>query len=219
MRLINWKVGLKLKWAKYFVLSSASADNVNNRDSHNIILIIKDTKLYVPVVTLPARDNQKLSKLLSKVFERSVYWNEHKTKSDNKNTTNEFGYFLESNFVGVHRLFVLVYANHGDNAKSFNVTKYYLQKGIIKHYNVIVSGKNFCDQTFDSDIKRYAEIRKLTTGQHEDCTTGCLLDYDYIKNHYRLISVDLSRQNELDADGKAIQMQEIKINLCLFNNF
>ena len=46
------------------------------------------------------------------------------------------------------------------------------------------------DQPIDSDIKRYGEIRKLTTGQAEDYATGCLLDYDYIKNHYRLIAVD-----------------------------
>ena len=62
--------------------------------------------------------------------------------------------------------------------------------------------------SIDSDTKRYEEIRILTTGQGEDYTTGCLLDYDYIKNHYRLIAVDLSRQKELDADPKAIQQIE-----------
>ena len=56
--------------------------------------------------------------------------------------------------------------------------------------------------------KRYDEIRKLTTGRGKYYTTGCLLDYDYIKNHYRLIAVDLSRQKELDADPKAIQQIE-----------
>ena len=55
-----------------------------------------------------------------------------------------------------------------------------------------------------SDIMRYEEIRKLTTGQGEDYTTGCLSDYEYIKNHCKLISVDSSRQNKLDADLKAI---------------
>ena len=75
-------------------------------------------------------------------------------------------------------------------------------------YNVIINGKNFYDQATDSDIKRYEEIRKLTTGQGEDYTTGCLLDYEYIKSHYRLISVDLSRQKQLDADPKAIQKIE-----------
>ena len=62
---------------------------------------MKDTKLYMPVVTLSARGNQKLSKLLSKGSERSVYWNEYKTKFENKNTTNEIRYFFESNLVGV----------------------------------------------------------------------------------------------------------------------
>ena len=70
-------------------------DNTNNKgidktnaNSNNIFFTIKDTTLYVPIVTLSVRGNQKLSKLLSKGFERSVYWNEYKTKSENKNTTN-----------------------------------------------------------------------------------------------------------------------------------
>ena len=59
-------------------MSAAGADNLNdNNNANNIIFTIKDTKLYVPIVTLSARNNQKLSKLLSKGFERSVYWNEH----------------------------------------------------------------------------------------------------------------------------------------------
>ena len=63
--LINCKVELKLQWTKFFVLSEAGADNVNYRDSNNIILTIKDTKLYVPAVTLSARDNQEPSKRLT----------------------------------------------------------------------------------------------------------------------------------------------------------
>ena len=72
MPLINCKVELKLKWTKYCVLSAASNENdINvNNNANNIIFTIKDTKLYVPVVTLSARNNQKLSKLLSKGFER-----------------------------------------------------------------------------------------------------------------------------------------------------
>ena len=57
------------------------------------------------IATLLKRDNQKFSKLLSKGSERSVYWNKYKTKSDNKNTTSEFRYFLKSNFVAVNSLF------------------------------------------------------------------------------------------------------------------
>ena len=55
---------------------------------------------------------------------------------------------------------------------------------------MIINGKSFYDQPIDSDIKRYEEIRKLTTGQGKDYTAGCLLDYDYIKNRCRLIAVD-----------------------------
>ena len=110
--LVNCKVQQKLRRKKCCVLSVDGTDNVNdNDDDNNIIFAIKDRKLYVPVVNLSARDNQKLSKILSKGFERSVYQNEYKTKSDDKNKTKEFIYFLESNFVRVNRLFVLVYSN------------------------------------------------------------------------------------------------------------
>ena len=108
---------LKLKWKNPCVLSSNGNDSDAN--SNNIIFTIKDTKLHVPVVTLSAKDNRRLSKLLSKGFERSVFWNENKTKSENKNTTNEYRYFLESNFVGVNKLYVLVYSNANDNAKRY----------------------------------------------------------------------------------------------------
>ena len=73
----------------YFVFSVAGNDNdIDSGDE--IIFIMKDTKVYVSVATLSAKDNQKLSKLFSKGLERSVYWNEYKTKSENKNT-NEGG--------------------------------------------------------------------------------------------------------------------------------
>ena len=77
---------------------------------------------------------------------------------------NKYRYFFESNFVGVNRLFVLVYTNEDNNAKRFKIRIYYLPKGIIKNYNDIINGKNFYGHAIDSDIKRYKEIRKLTTG-------------------------------------------------------
>ena len=188
-------------------MSAVGNDNTNNNPD-NVIFTIKDIKLYVPAITLSSKDNQKLSKLLRKVFEWSVYWNKYKTKDKNETTANEYRCFLESNFVRVSRLFVLVYSNQDANSKRFKTRRYYLPKEIIDNYNVISNGKNFYDQAIDSDIKRYEEIRKLTTGHGEDYTTGCLLYYDYIKYHYRLIVVDLSRQKELDADPKAIQQIE-----------
>ena len=75
MPLIDCKVELKLKWEKYYVLSAVGNDNTN-ANTNNIIFTIKNTKLYVPVVTLLAKGDQKLSKLLGKISKRSVYWNE-----------------------------------------------------------------------------------------------------------------------------------------------
>ena len=83
MPLINFKVELKRKKTNHCVLSAAGADNVD-ANSDNIIFTIKDTKWYFPVVTLSAKENQKLSKLLRKGFERSVYWNEYERKTENK---------------------------------------------------------------------------------------------------------------------------------------
>ena len=62
-------------------------------------------------------------------------------------------------FVGVNRLFLLVYSNEDDNSERFKAKRYYLPKGIIDNYNVIFNGKNFYNQPIDSDIKRYEEIR------------------------------------------------------------
>ena len=67
---------------------------------------------------------------------------------------------------------------------------------------MIIKGKKLNDQSIDSDIKIYEKIRKLTTGQGEDYTTECLLDYEYVKNHYRLVAVDLCRKKELDVNPK-----------------
>ena len=75
MLLINCKVELKPKWAKHCVLAAAGPDNIN-KDPDNINFTIKNKKLYVSVVILSARDNQKLSKLLSREFEGSLHWNE-----------------------------------------------------------------------------------------------------------------------------------------------
>ena len=134
-------------------MSAAGADN--NDTYSNIIFTIKDTRLYVSVVTLPARSDQKLSKRLSKGFERSICWNKYKAKSENINKTNEYEYFLKSNFVGVNRLFVLVYSNQDYNTKRFKTKRHYLPKGIIDNYHVIVNGKHFYDQTIDCDVKRF----------------------------------------------------------------
>ena len=109
---------MKLRWTKHCALSvlgSVNADNDDGYSSDNIIFTIKD-KLYVPVVTLLAEGNQKLSK----------------QKKEIENTTNEQKQLLESNFVGVNRLFVVVYFNRGNDIKRYSGKNYYLPKFIIK---------------------------------------------------------------------------------------
>ena len=79
-------------------------------------------KTEIKLIALSAKDNQKLSRFLSKGFERSVYWNEYETKSENKNTANEYRSFLESNFIGVNRSFLLVYSNQDSNSAKISST-------------------------------------------------------------------------------------------------
>ena len=63
---------------------------------------------------------------------------------------------------------MLVYSNQDNDSKRFKTRRYYFPKGIVDNHNVIINGKIFYDQAVDSDIKRYVEIRDLTTGQSDD---------------------------------------------------
>ena len=94
---IKCKVELKFKWTKHCVLCAAGNDNTID-NPNNTIFTIKDTNLYVPVVTLSARDNEKLSRLLSKGLEDQFIGVTIKPKTDNKNITNEYRYFFEPKF-------------------------------------------------------------------------------------------------------------------------
>ena len=82
----------------------------------------------------------------------------------------------------------------------------------------MIDGKNFFDQPVKNDKVTYKNIRKITTGQGDDHTTGFLLDYIYFKNYYNIIAVDLSKQQALDADPKAIQQINFTANLDKANN-
>ena len=78
----------------------------------------------------------------------------------------------------------------------------------ITNYNVLIDGRTSYDQPINDQIKKHNDIRKTETEQGDDYTTGCLLDYQYFKDHYQLIAVDLRKQKELDADSRAIQRIE-----------
>ena len=144
-------------------------------------------------------------------FERSVYWNSYETKPAKLIEQGKNIYeLLNASFQGVKRLFVFAYfiaaGNDADQEAGIKDNKkYFLPRGEIKNYNVLIDGRNFYDQPINDIIKQYDEVRKVSTGYGDDYTTGCLLDYAYFKDNYRLIAVDLSKQKALDADPRAIQ--------------
>ena len=69
----------------------------------------------------------------------------------------------------------------------------------------MIDGKNLFDQPINNDSKAYENIRIIATGLGDDYTTGCLLDYPYFKENYKIIANDLSKQKALDSDPRAIQ--------------
>ena len=119
-------------------------------------------------------------------------------------------HLIEPCFQGVNRPFVLAFEN---DAQRLSNKKYYLQNVETKDYNVMIDGKNFFDQPIKNDKVTYENIRKIAAGRGDDYTTGCLLDYTYFKKYYKIIAVDLSKQQALDADPKAIQLINFTANL------
>ena len=200
MPLSNCKIKLNLTWKKECVLSI---------DAANAVFIINDTKLYIPVATLSKEDNKDFIEQQNKGFQRSIYWNEYKTKEkdENKdaNNANTVTYInLDPSFQDVNRLFLMAYNRAAVQATRNGQRKYYLPR---------IDGRNFYDNPIESDIEKYRELKKLIIGKVEDYTTGSLLDYNYFNKHYRLVAVDLSKQKELDADPRAIQQIEFKYML------
>ena len=119
-------------------------------------------------------------------------------------------HLIEPSFEGVNRLVVLAFQN--DAQRTSNKRDYILNVEL-KYYNVIIDEKNFFDQPVKNDKVTYKNIRKIATGKGDDYTTGCLLDYPYFKDHYKMIAIDLSKQQALDADPRAIQQINFTANL------
>ena len=204
--LINCKIKLNLTWKKECVLSTCAGEAV---------FIINDTKLYVPVVTLSKEDNKDFIEQQNKGFQRSIYWNEYKSKEINENAdANVFKYInLDPSFQSVNRLSVMAYNRANGQPTRNGQRKYYLPRIDIEKYNVIIDGRNFYDNPIESDIEKYRELKKVMIGKGEDNTTGSLFDFNYFDKHYKLVSADLSKQKELDADPRAIQQIEFKYML------
>ena len=138
MPLINCKIKLNLRWKKECVLST---------DAGNAVFIINDTKMYVLVVALTKEDNKDFIEQKNKGFQRSIYWNEYKTKGLTENAdANNFKYIsLDPSFQGVNRLFVMAYSSANDQPTRNGQQKYYLPRNDLNKYNVIIDGRNFYD--------------------------------------------------------------------------
>ena len=142
---INCKVELSLRWYENCVLTNVAG---------NSTFKITDAKLYVPVVTLSAEDNAKLSKLLTEGFKRSVYWNKYKVIPEKiYNANDNIRILIDPSWQGMNRLFVLAYLN--DNTSIVNShRKYFLPRVEIKNYNIEIDGRNFYDQPINDLIKQ-----------------------------------------------------------------
>ena len=162
------------------------------------------------MVTLSTQDNAKLLTQLKSGFKKAISWNKCLSKPELLAQNSNLNHLVEPSFQGVNRLFVLAFEN---DAQRTSKRRYYIPNVEIKDYNVMIDGKNFFDQPVKNNKVTYENIRKTATGKGDDYTTGCLLDYIYFKNHYKMIAVDLSKQQALDADPKAIQQINFTANL------
>ena len=122
---------------------------------------------------------------MSEGFKRSIYWTKYKVIDNilvEITANNEEKYIrelLDSSYQGVKRLFVLAYDNTvGDNQVSIDsFKKHFLPRVKMENYNIKIDGKNFYDQPINDSVKQYDEIRKISTGQDDDYTTGLFVGF------------------------------------------
>ena len=163
----NCKVNFEVNWIESCILSS---------DGNAAKFGITDAKLHVPIVTLSTKDSVNLTKQLNEGFKRSVYCNSYETKPAKLIEKGKNLYkLLNALFQGVRRLFVLAYVvaagAANDEAGIKDNKKYFLPRGEINNYNVLIDGRNFYDQPINDLIQQYDQVRKVSTGQGDDYTT------------------------------------------------
>ena len=204
MPLINFEVNLILTWTSRCVFIATAVQN------QAATFEITDTKLYVPAVTLSTKENTKLLQQLKSDFKRVINWNKYLSKPELLAQNPNLNHLVEPSFQGTNRLFVLAFENNDDRTSD---DEYYLPTVEIKDYNIVINVENFFDQPIKNNKITYDNITKIATGQGDDYTTGCLLDYQYFTDTYKMIAVDLSKQQALDADPRAIQQINFTANL------
>ena len=198
MPLINCEVNLILTWSSTCVITNSTGAGTFE---------ITDTNLYVPVATLSTQDNSKLRPQLKSGFKRVISWNKYLSKPELLRQNPNLNDLVEPSFQGVNRLFLLAFEN--ETLHSGN----YLPNVEIKDYNNRINGENVFDQPVENNKVTYDNIRKIATGQGDDYTASFLLDYLYFKDSYKMIAVDVSNQQVLDADPSANQQINFTANL------
>ena len=202
--LFNCEVNLILTWSSTCVLVATGIQN------QSATFVITDTKLYVPVVTLSTKENTKFFQQLKSGFKRVINWNKYLSKPELLAQNPNLNHLIEPSFQGVNRLFVLAFENDDDIASH---NEHYLPTVEIKDYNIMINGENFFDQPIKNNKVTYENIRKIAIGQGDDYTTSCSLDYSNFADTYKMIAVDLSKQQALHADPRAIQQINFTANL------
>ena len=167
MLLINFEISLDLNRSKNYIIA------VTNVVDQAITFSRTDTKLYVTVVTLSIQDNAKLLQQLNSGSKRRINWNEFQSKISTERPNQYLDYLIDPSFQEVNRPFNLSFENEAQRA---SYKQYYLPSVEIKDYNVILDEQNLFDQLVRNDLIKYDIIRKIATGQEDDCTTCCFLD-------------------------------------------
>ena len=135
-------------------------------------------------------------------FERTINWNKYQSKVTVQERNGYLDYLINPCFLEVNGLFVLSFENNSGRA---SYSRYYVPQKKINDCNVMIGGQNFFDQAVTTNLRTNDNTWKIATGEGDVYTTGCLLDYLYFKTYYKMIAIDLSKQQELDANPIAIK--------------
>ena len=171
----------------------------------NAVFKITYCKLYVSVVTLSSENDNKLLEQLKTGFERTITWNKYRSEMSNQTKNNNLNYLIDPTFTNVNRLFVLSFENEEDRT---SFLKYYVPKVEIKDFNVLIDKKTFFLIPVKNKEEAYEQIIEMSKNNYY--TTGNLLDYEYFKDHYKLIAIDLSKQVELENPDLKQQINFIR---------
>ena len=204
MPLISCEVSLELKWDKNCVITSQqigiNLDGGNTAAPTGATLAINDCKLCILIVTLSKVDEIKLLNNLKSGFTREIEWNKYRSQVSTEAINNNLNILIDPTFTNVNRLFVL--ANQtADDRQSFS--QFYLTRVMIKDYNVIIDKLAFFDLSIKTEEEAYEKV--IDISRNNEYTIGSLLDYDYVKKYYKLIAIDLSKQQVLQENEDLIQ--------------